>query len=88
MEKGANQLMTQLKLDKTYKWQEIVSTYPDLWVIVTDIKEQDGAIQSCKLLDVCTADERATHISKYIGSGIKTRLVRTTFSAPNVGILS
>lgn len=80
--------MKNLELNRKYNWQEIVQTYPDLWVIVTDIKECEGEIVSCKLLDVCTADERATHKSKYKGSGIKTRLVRTTSNDPNVGILS
>ncbi len=80
--------MTRLELNKVYQWSEIEQAYPDLWVIITNIKEHAGEIISCKLLDVCTANERANYVSKYIGSGVKTRLVRTTSNDPNVGILS
>ena len=52
------------------------------------IKERAGEIITCRLLDVCTADERADYVSKYINLDIDLRCERTTFSAPNVGILS
>ncbi|MCM1219505.1 MAG: hypothetical protein NC548_33920 [Lachnospiraceae bacterium] len=80
--------MARLELNKKYNWQEIVQTYPDLWVIITEVKERAGEIKSCKLLDVCTADERANYMSKYINLNIELRCERTTFNAPNVGILS
>lgn len=80
--------MSNLKLNQTYKWNEIVKTYPDLWVIIADVKERAGEIITCRLLDVCTANERADYVSKYINLDIDLRCERTTFSAPNVGILS
>lgn len=77
-----------LKMNHTYKWEEIEKEYPDLWVIITDVKEKAGEIKSCKLLEVCTADERAKCVSKYINLDIELRCERTTFNAPNVGMLS
>lgn len=77
-----------LEMNNTYTWKEITKEYPDLWVIITDVKESAGEIKSCKLLDVCSADERATYVSKYINLDMELRCERTTFSAPNVGILS
>lgn len=76
-----------LKMNRTYKWEEIEKEYPDLWVIITDVKEHAGEIKSCKLLDVCTADKRADYMNKYIKQDIELRCERTTFNAPNVGIL-
>jgi len=77
-----------LKMNKTYTWKEITKAYPDLWVIITDIKESGGEIKTCRLMDVCEADERAVYVKKYINSGIKFKCERTTFRGPNVGILS
>lgn len=77
-----------LKLNTIYTWDTIVKEYPDLWVIITDIKEHSGEIKSCKLLEVCTADERAACVQRYKNLEIKFRCTRTTFSAPNVGILA
>lgn len=80
--------MSNLKRNKVYKWEDIVREYPDLWVIVTDVKENAGEIVTCRLLDVCTYDGKAQCVKKYINSEMKTRLLRTTFNDPNVGILS
>ncbi|MCM1135207.1 MAG: hypothetical protein NC400_06480 [Clostridium sp.] len=80
--------MYNLKLNQIYNWSEIVKEYPDLWAIITDIKEEDGEIVSCKLLDVCKSGERATYMKKYINLDMELRCERTTFNAPNVGILA
>lgn len=77
-----------INLNKTYTWEEITKAFPDTWVIITDIKEKNGEIKTCKLLDVCSADERAVYVKKYINSGKKFKCERTTFRGPNVGILS
>lgn len=79
--------MKNLELNRKYNWQEIVETYPDLYVIITDVKEHAGEIQSCKLLDVCTKQDKPKYINKYLNSNIKFDCCRTTFKAPNVGTL-
>lgn len=71
--------MADLELNKKYTWQEIVDAYPDLWVLITNIKEKAGEIVTCKLIDVCTADERADCLRKYEDLHVKKRLIRTTY---------
>jgi macrodomain Ter protein organizer (MatP/YcbG family) len=75
------------KTNTTCKWEEIVKEYPDSWVIITDVKESDGEIKTCKLLDVCTKDNKHEYIKKYLNSDLKFECQRTTFKAPNAGIL-
>lgn len=77
-----------LKLNNVYTWEKIINAYPDLWVIVTDVKKADGEIESCKLLDVCTKDDKHKYIKKYLNSNIKFECHRTVFKAPNTGMLS
>lgn len=77
-----------LKKNSIYTWKEITREYPDSWVIITDIKESAGEIKTCKLMDVCKANERAAYVKKYMDSGKKFKCERTTFKGPNVGILS
>ena len=74
-----------LKLNNIYTWNEIVTNYPNLWVIITDVKESDGEIKSCRLLDVCTKTNKHEYIKKYLNSDIKFECMRTTFKAPNAG---
>ena len=76
-----------LRMNSTYTWEEITKAYPDLWVIITDVKESAGEIISCKLLDVCSKDDKHNYIDKYLNSNIKFECHRTTFRAPNVGML-
>ncbi|MCM1145015.1 MAG: hypothetical protein NC318_07520 [Blautia sp.] len=76
-----------LKMNSTYTWEEITREYPDLWVIITNVKESAGEIKSCKLLDVCTKGDKYKYIEKYLNSNIKFECHRTTFKAPNAGIL-
>jgi hypothetical protein len=73
--------------DKLYKWSDIALEYPDKWAIITDIKEKDGMIETCKLISICTQDEKAELIKKYKKQGLKFECERTTFSAPNVGVV-
>lgn len=77
-----------LKLNNVYTWKEITETYPDLWAIVTDVKEDNGEIESCRLLAVCTKDDKHKYIKKYLNSNIKFECHRTVFKAPNIGMLS
>ena len=76
-----------LEMNKIYKWNEIVKAYPDLWVIITNVKEHDGEIESCKLLDVCSKENKSDYIRKYMASNIEFECRRTTFNAPNIGML-
>ena len=79
--------MENLELNKVYQWSEIEQIYPDLYVIITDVKEQAGEIVSCRLLDVCSKQDKPKYIKKYMESNIKFDCCRTTFNAPNVGTL-
>lgn len=76
-----------VKVNDMCSWNEIVEKYPDSWVIITDIKESNGEIQSCRLLDVCNKANKHMYIKKYLQSGLKFECQRTTFKAPNAGIL-
>lgn len=68
-------------------WSKIVKQYPDMWVFITDVHENNGEIESCRLLRVCSHDERAKYIKEYMDSGVEFQCVRTTFSGPNTGIV-
>jgi hypothetical protein len=70
-----------------YTWDKIAEAYPDLWVIITDINEEDGEIKSCKLLAVCNSDETHVQIKKYKELEMKFECVRTTFKSPNIGVI-
>ena len=74
-------------MGKIYKWAEIVSNYPDLWVIITDVNKRNGEILSCKLLDVCSFKDRPSYTKHYLDLGIKFRCVRTTSNVPTVGCI-
>lgn len=76
-----------LELGKVYKWTEIEQEYPNLWVCITDVKEVDEAIDTCRLLDVCTFENKSDYMKKYASMGIEFECQRTTFKAPNVGML-
>jgi hypothetical protein len=80
-------MTTELELNQVYMWNEIVERYPNLWVIITDVKEKNGEIKTCKLLNVCKSDETHILIKKYKGLGIEFECVRTTFAAPNIGVI-
>lgn len=77
-----------LKPNNVYKWEEITRAYPNMWVIITEVKESNGEIKSCKLLDICTKNNKHEYIKKYLDKGIKFECQRTTFKAPNAGILT
>lgn len=73
-----------LELNKRYKWEIIAKVYPDMWAFITDIKEKDGCIESCKLLMICRHSEKAGYFKYYVSKGIDFECERTTFSAPNM----
>jgi hypothetical protein len=77
-----------LELNKRYKWKTISKEYPDLWAFITDIEEDGGCIESCKLLMICKHSEKAKYIRYFISAGIDFECERTTFSAPNFGFYS
>jgi hypothetical protein len=79
--------MIEFNTNKRYKWDDIASMYPDCWAIVTDVKEKCGAIETCRLLCICSFDEKAEFIHKYKQQGLEIWCERTTFAAPNVGFL-
>ena len=63
-------------------WKEIVEKYPDMYAFITDEKECNGEIKTCKLLDVCIFEEKSDYVKKYIDSGIKFLCLRTTPKLP------
>ena len=77
-----------MRKNNIYRWEEIVKAYPDSWVIIADVKESNGEIKSCRLLDVCTKANKHEYIKKYLNAGLKFECQRTTFKAPNTGILT
>ena len=54
-----------LEINKVYKWQIIVSEYPNMWAFITDIKEKDGQIISCRLLAICSHKDKAKYIKSF-----------------------
>lgn len=71
-----------LELNRTYRWKDIVKEYPDKWVVLTSVNEKAGEIKTCKLLEVCSYEEKADIIVKYLDMGIKFECVRTTWRGP------
>ncbi|MBQ9609475.1 MAG: hypothetical protein IJV15_08545 [Lachnospiraceae bacterium] len=80
--------MGQLEMGKVYKWSLISATYPNMYAIITDVKEKGGLIQSCKLLEITTYENKEKVVHEYKNSDINFDCVRTTFSAPNMGALN
>lgn len=76
-----------LEFNKTYTWEEIVKNYPDLYVFITNVKEQDGEIKTCKLLNVCNKENKSIFVKKYRDSGISFECCRTTVNLPDLGVL-
>ena len=72
----------KISLNKTCNWPSIEEQYPNMWAFITEVKEQDGNIIRCKVLDLCTYDERAVLEKKYKDSGISFDCVATTYSVP------
>lgn len=77
-----------LQIGKTYTWDEIAQAYPDQWAFISNVRTKDGEIVSCKLLAVCSKAEKSIYLKKYLDMGIKFEYHRTTFKAPNVGVLA
>lgn len=77
-----------LELNRVHTWDEIATAYQNQWVIVTNIKEHNGEVESCKLLHVCTKETKNEYIKKYLDTDIKFACLRTTFNAPNIGYIS
>lgn len=77
-----------LESDKIYNWNDIVNSYPNMWAFITDIEEDDdGMIQSCRLLAICSYEKKENYVVQFMEQGIDFDCVRTTFSAPNMGVL-
>lgn len=67
-----------LELNKRYAWSDIVKENPSKYVVITDVKRKNGEIIDCKLLDVCSKEEKHLYRQKYTGSGIFFEIQRTT----------
>ena len=76
-----------LQLNQTYTWNEITTTYPNKWAIITNVKKKNGEIDTCKLLAICNQSDRHIYVKKYLEQDIKFECERTTFNAPNIGVM-
>lgn len=76
-----------MELNKIYKWSDIVKEYPDKYAVITDAKRESGEIITCKLLDICTKEEKHLYRKKYTGLGIFFEIQRTTCNDPIIGVL-
>lgn len=77
-----------LKYNEVYTWEEIGKVYPDMYAFITDVKyDKYEEIKKCKLLKVVPYERKDQTILEYIKQGIEFDCERTTFSAPNVGVL-
>ena len=74
-----------LELNQIYSWKEIVDQYPDKYAVVTDIVRTDGEIKTCKLLAICSKEEKYFYYNKYLGAEIEFQIVRTTWKGPTIG---
>ena len=72
-------------INKTYEWTDIAKKYPNMWAFITDVKEKNGVIKKCRLLVICSFEERDSVEEDFIKKG--KPCVRTTFSIPNMGVL-
>ncbi len=75
-----------IETGKVYKWKEIAKEYPNMYAIITDVKRKNEMIQSCKLLKIVPYKERSKTVCYYMDLGIDFDCVRTTFSAPTMGV--
>ena len=75
------------KTNKITNWNEFVVNNPDMYAVITDVKEKDGEIQSCTLLDVVTFEDRASAIRRYKEQGYALECIRTTYAGPNAGVM-
>jgi hypothetical protein len=76
------------EFNKYYSFDEISEAYPNKWAILTDVIEKNGEIIRCKLLDICTISDLHIYRQKYKEQGIIVDCMRTTPTAPNVGVLT
>lgn len=75
-----------IEIGKRYSWKEITKEYPDMYAIITDIEKERGIIQSCKVLEIVPFEQEEETVCKYKKLGVKFNCVRTTFSAPTMGV--
>lgn len=75
-----------LELGKTYRWSDITEKYPNMYAIITDVIRKNEMIQSCKLLKIVPYEQEEETVCHYMDLGIDFDCVRTTFSAPNMGV--
>ena len=71
---------------KVYQWEEITKAYPNMYAIITDVARKDEMIQSCRVLKIVPYEQEEETVCYYMDSGIDFDCVRTTFSAPNMGV--
>lgn len=77
----------ELKYGEIYNWDDIVKKYPDKWLFMTDVDKNNGVIGKFKFLAICSHDKKASFMRKFRDEGISYECERTTFAAPNMGVL-
>ena len=67
-----------LEFGKRYSWQEIIDTYPNRYVFVTDLDVDDnGRKESAIFLDAATFEERGDKAKALSAKGIEFSLFWT-----------
>lgn len=79
--------MQELEMGKIYDWSTISTTYPNMYAIITDAVEKRDVVVKCRLLEVVPYEKKSEVVHRYKMSGMPFDCKRTTFNAPNVGVL-
>lgn len=74
-----------IEMNKTYDWDYIDNTYPDMWALVTNVKYKDGYVDKVKLLDLVTEQGKTAAIKKCRATGVRFQCIRTAYTEPLIG---
>ena len=76
-----------LKYGEEYSWKDIAAAYPGMWLFMTDVAKKNGVIDRFRFLALCDHNQKASYMKKFRLDGIPYECERTTFAAPNLGVL-
>lgn len=79
-----------MEINKMCKWDSIVSQYPDMWVFIDldRTQKRNGFIEKCFVFAICPFEEKDRYIVKFREQGRHFDCIRTTFSAPTLGVIA
>lgn len=78
-----------IEFNEIKNWDEIKKTYPDWWAFIDPekTKRKDGFIDKCYIYFVCPVEEKGLYVDELRKRQVHFDCIRTTFSAPNVGVI-